>query len=161
MLAFGIILLVPQFSASFATATAGVAARADAQLDASGDQSGGRADFLGGMLLGVVWSPCVGPTLGGAISLAAQGESLIWATAIMIFFAFGVATIIIALGYGTREAIQSRKQKMAGIAARSRPLLGGVFVLVAVMILTKTHHRIEGALLSVMPDWLVDLSVSL
>ena len=45
--------------------------------------------FLGGALLGAVWSPCVGPTLGGAIALAYQGENLLRATGIMIAFALG------------------------------------------------------------------------
>ena len=72
MVGFGLILLVPRFSAAFSTATAGVAASADAGLD-NVDRNTLRGQFLGGMLLGAVWSPCVGPTLGGAISLASSG----------------------------------------------------------------------------------------
>ena len=79
----------------------------------------------------------------------------------MVFFALGVASIILALGYGTREAILRRKDAMQAIAARSRPVIGAAFVLVAVMILTKTHHRIEAWLVNAMPDWLLTLSVAL
>ena len=97
MIGFGLVLLVPRFSAGFATATAGVAAHADAQIDQT-DRDGMTGQFVGGMLLGAVWSPCIGPTLGGAISLASQGESLIFAGAIMVTFALGVSSIILALG---------------------------------------------------------------
>ena len=72
MIGFGLILLIPRFSAAFSTATAGVAAKADTQLD-NVDRSTLRGQFIGGLLLGAVWSPCVGPTLGGAIALASQG----------------------------------------------------------------------------------------
>lgn len=68
MILFGLVLLVPRFSAGFATATAGMSARADAGMDEI-DRSGVKGQFIGGMLLGAVWSPCVGPTLGAAISL--------------------------------------------------------------------------------------------
>ena len=82
MIVFGAILLVPRFSAAFATATAGVATSADSQMDGLGTR-GVSGQCVGGILLGAVWSPCIGPTLGGAISLASQGESLAWAGAII------------------------------------------------------------------------------
>ena len=159
MVGFGLILLVPRFSAAFSTATAGVAASADAGLD-NVDRQTLRGQFLGGMLLGAVWSPCVGPTLGGAISLASQGQSLGWAAAIMVFFAMGVSTIIIALGYGARSALMKRQALMRRIAVAARPVMGVVFVAVGLMLLLNVHHMIEGWLLSVLPAWLIDLSVS-
>lgn len=160
MIGFGLILLVPRFSERFATATAGVSAQADAGLSEL-DQSQGRGVFLGGMLLGAVWSPCIGPTLGAAISLASQGESLLWAGSIMAAFALGVSTIIVVLGYGARSAIQKRQAWMRTIALRARPILGASFVAVGLAILFKLHHAIELWALDNLPPWLMDLSVSL
>lgn len=159
MVGFGLILLVPRFSAAFSTATAGVAASADAGLDTV-DRNSLRGQFLGGMLLGAVWSPCVGPTLGGAISLASQGQSLGWAAAIMVFFALGVSTIILALGYGARSALMKRQALMRRIAVAARPVMGAVFVAVGLMLFFNIHHVIEAWLISIMPVWLLDLSVS-
>ncbi|MGB7317610.1 MAG: cytochrome c biogenesis CcdA family protein [Planktotalea sp.] len=160
MILFGIVLLVPRASAIFSTATAGVAARADSGLDDI-DRGSLTGQFVGGMLLGAVWSPCVGPTLGGAISLASQGESLLRATAIMVFFALGVSSIILALGYGARSALQKRQQAMRRFASAARPLLGAIFVAVGLMLFFKWHYVIEGWLLDIMPIWLQDLSVKL
>ncbi|MGB5558794.1 MAG: cytochrome c biogenesis protein CcdA [Paracoccaceae bacterium] len=160
MVGFGLVLLVPQFSAGFATVTAGVSARADAGIEGI-DQQGLGGQVLGGMLLGAVWSPCIGPTLGSAIGLASQGESLLLAFAIMVFFALGVSTIIVALGYGARSAIRQRQALMRRIAEKSRPILGGVFVAVGLGLLFRIHHTIEGWALDNMPDWLIGLSVSL
>lgn len=160
MVLFGIVLLVPQASAVFSTATAGFAARADAGME-DVDRSSITGQFVGGMLLGAVWSPCVGPTLGGAISLASQGQSLGWATAIMVFFAMGVSTIILVLGYGARSALQKRQAAMRRFAASARPLLGVIFIAVGLMLFFKLHYIIESWLLDIMPIWLQDLSVSL
>ena len=160
MVIFGFVLLIPQFSARFAIATAGVAARADAGIDTVGD-NGLTGQFLGGMLLGAVWSPCIGPTLGGAIGLASQGDSLTLALAIMVFFALGVSTIIIALGYGARSVIMRRQRVMRHIAEKSRPILGGVFIVVGVGILLRFHHLIEAWAVQNLPAWLIDFSVIL
>ena len=160
MIGFGLVLLVPRFSESFATATSGFAARADAGMDEI-DRTGGSGQFVGGVLLGAVWTPCIGPTLGGAISLASQGESLIRAGAIMVAFAIGVSTIILALGYGARAAILRRQAAMRAIASKARPILGGVFVATGLAILFKLHHVVEIWALDNLPPWLLDLSVSL
>lgn len=160
MIVFGLALLLPQANAALAGATAGLSARADAQIDGL-DRGALKGQFLGGLLLGAVWSPCIGPTLGGAISLASQGESLIRAGAIMLAFALGVSTVIVALGYGARSVIMKRQAWMRSIAMRARPILGGVFVAVGVGILLRVHHMIEYWALQTLPPWLIDLSVSL
>ena len=160
MLIFGTVLLVPRLSAGFATATAGVGTRADASFDHIETHSG-RGQFLGGMLLGAVWSPCIGPTLGGAIALASQGESLGRAAAIMVAFAAGVSTIILALGYGSRAALMKRQATMRKLASAARPILGVTFLLVGTAILLRFHHTLEIWLLQSLPIWLTDLSVAL
>lgn len=154
MIAFGVVLLVPQASAVFATATAGFAARADGGLDGI-DRSSLWGQFGGGLLLGAVWSPCIGPTLGGAIALASQGESLLRAFAIMVMFAAGVSTLILGIGYGLR-ATALRK-----FATLSRPVLGAAFLVVGLLILFRINHMIDAWFLGVLPDWFVDLSVAI
>lgn len=154
MIGFGLVMLVPQANAVFASATAGLAARADEGID-SFDRTSLWGQFGGGLLLGAVWSPCIGPTLGGAIALASQGESLIRAFAIMVMFAAGVSTLILAIGYGLRA---TALRKFANV---SRPVLGAAFLLVGFAILFRINHMIDAWLLSNMPAWLVDLSVSI
>jgi cytochrome c biogenesis protein CcdA len=160
MLGFGLVLLVPRLSSGFALATAGVGTRADAGIDRL--DRGSLAGQAGtGALLAAVWSPCIGPTLGGAISLASQGESLLRAGTIMVGFALGVGTIILALGYGARAALARRRALMQRLAERSRPILGVVFVVVGTAILFRVHHMIEAWAIQTLPPWLIDLSVSI
>lgn len=154
MILFGLVLLVPQANAVFASATAGLAARADSGVD-SFDRSSLWGQFGAGLLLGAVWSPCIGPTLGGAIALASQGKNLGWAFVIMVMFALGVSTLILAIGYGLRA---TALRKFANV---SRPVLGVAFLLVGAMILFRINHVIDIWVLENLPPWLVDLSVSI
>ena len=160
MVLFGLVLLVPAFSRRFEMATAGMAGSADARMSQL-DGSGLRGQFAGGLLLGAVWSPCIGPTLGGAIALASQGQNLGYVTLVMAFFALGVSSIIIGLSMGAREAIRKRANVLRALAERSKPILGVTFVAVGLMLYFKVHHIIDAWALEVMPFWLQDLSVIL
>ena len=160
MMAFGLILVVPMFAQRFEMATAGVAAGADTRMNTLNAGSL-RGQFAGGLLLGTVWSPCIGPTLGGAIALASQGESLGYVTLIMTAFAMGVSTLILGLGFGAQEAIRPRAQALRGLAERSKPIIGATFLVIGALLFFEVHHLIEGWLLNVMPIWLQDLSVSI
>lgn len=161
MLVFGLILLVPSLNSRFATATAGFSSGADERLNAlqSTGEPGLKTPFLGGLLLGAVWSPCIGPTLGGAISLASQGKNLFWAFLIMCAFAVGVSTVIVLLGYGSREVIRRRQQQLRALAEHAKPIMGWLFIAVGLFILLGLHHTIEGWLVQVLPYWFQDLSV--
>lgn len=160
MIGFGLVLLVPRLNAGFATVTAGFSARADARIDGI-DRAGLGGQVLAGILLGAVWSPCIGPTLGGAISLASQGQNLPWAGAIMAAFAAGVATVILALGYGARSTLLRRRALLRRLAEASKPIMGLLFLGVGLAILLRWHHLAEAWLIDHLPPWLIDLSVSL
>jgi len=159
MMIFGLVLLVPQFNRVFATATASFSSNADENLSRMPATSM-KTHFVGGLLLGAIWSPCVGPTLGGAISMASQGSDLFWAFLIMLSFGLGVSTVIVTLGYGTQEAIKRRQNSMRGLASRAKPIMGIIFLLVGLMIFFRFHHVIEAWLISVLPYWFQDLSTN-
>ncbi|MEO0931072.1 MAG: cytochrome c biogenesis CcdA family protein [Pseudomonadota bacterium] len=158
MVLFGIILVVPQFSARFATVTAGMSSRADAGMD-DVNRDGLGVQFVGGALLGAVWVPCVGPTLGGAIALASAGENLGWAAATMLSFALGISTIIVTLAYGAQNAIRARKAWLQAISGRVRLITGVIFIALGTALFFGLHQMAEIWLLDRLPFWLQDLSV--
>ena len=160
MIGFGLVLLVPRLSTSFATATAGLSLRADRQIDALDNRSL-PGQFLGGALLGAVWSPCVGPTLGGAISLASQGRDLTMAALTMTSFAAGVASIILAFGYGTRALLTRSRGTLRAIATTGRPVMGAVFALTGAVLFFHLNRPVEIWLIDNLPIWLQDFSVSI
>ncbi|MEH6835962.1 MULTISPECIES: cytochrome c biogenesis CcdA family protein [Falsihalocynthiibacter] len=160
MVVFGIVLLVPKLGDKFSRATSGLSQKADQNIDGLNRESLW-GQFWGGALLGAVWSPCVGPTLGGAIALATQGESLVWATLIMVSFALGVSTVILLLAYGARATLLKRQALMRRIAAKSRVIMGITFILVGTAIYFQLHIILERWALQNLPAWLVDFSVSI
>ncbi|TMV57792.1 cytochrome c biogenesis protein CcdA, partial [Thioclava sp. BHET1] len=160
MAAFGLVLLLPVANRGFSYATAGLAARADRGIGQAA-LSGAAGQFIGGLLLGAGWSPCIGPTLGGAIALAAQGQDLGEAAAVMLAFAFGTSTIVLAVGYGARGLIQRHRGRLIHLATLAKPLLGVVFLLVGLMLFFGINHILEAYIISWMPPWLQDVSVSI
>jgi cytochrome c-type biogenesis protein len=158
MMVFAILLLIPQAQGVLARATAGLANDANDRIDAV-EQRGVFGQFMIGLLLGAVWSPCIGPTLGGAISLAATGEGLLQATGTMLLFSFGVCSVLLALSYGSREVLQRRQRTLMRIMPRAKLIMGIVLLLVGISIWFHLERIIESWLLDLMPDWLVQLSV--
>lgn len=160
MVGFGLVMIVPAFSSGFSTATAGFAARADAQIDQTAE-AGLVGQFLSGALLGAVWSPCIGPTLGAAIALASTGESLGRAGGIMLAFALGVSTLILTLAYGAQSAIRRRQTTLRALAERAKPIMGVAFILVGAALWFGLNHIVEAWLIDTLPAWLIDFSVIL
>lgn len=161
MIVFGLVMLVPRMGGGFATATAGLSASADIGMATTTVKTGLRWQFLGGALLGVVWSPCIGPTLGAAIALAAQGQDLIRAGGVMVAFALGVSTLIVAIAYGARSALKRRQVMLRRVAKWAKPIMGVIFILIGSVLLLRFNHLLDAWLLRVLPDWLVDFSVSI
>ncbi len=157
MTVFGAVLLVPRLGRGFATAMGPLALRADAGFGGLGRGPG--AMVAGGALLGLVWAPCVGPTLGGALALAAAGQSLGHAALVMTAFAAGVSTVVLALGYGARQTIMARKARLQSLAERSHALVGAIFVLTGLALWFGWFRAGEVWLLDHLPYWLQDFSV--
>src|SRR5262249_57247048 len=97
MIVLGTILLVPSWQARLAAAGGPLSRWADRHL--GGFASSGLAgQFAIGLLLGAAWSPCVGPTLGAASLLAAQGRDLPRVTLTMASFGMGAALPLLVVG---------------------------------------------------------------
>lgn len=157
MIAAGVVLAVPRAQAAFAGAAAPIAAGGNRLLGRiSGERLGGQ--FALGGLLGLVWTPCVGPTLGAAIAAASRGADLLAAFLTFFVFALGVSLSLLAFAYGSRKALAARKARFQALARWSKPLLGGALVLVGAAIATGIDKALEAAVVDAMPSWLVDFT---
>ena len=156
----GAVLLVPALQGRLAAIATPVASRGQVLLDRL-QPSGLGGQFALGALLGVIWSPCSGPTLGAAVGLAAQGDSVVTAAATMISFGFGAATPILALAYCSRQAIFARRDWLARVSRIGKPLMGATFVGIGAFVLTGLDKIVEAFLTRAMPDWLVTVTTQL
>ena len=114
--------------------------------------------FLLGLVLGVVWSPCVGPTLGAASLLAAQGRDLGAVALTMLAFGLGAAAPLLLVGALSGAALRRWRGRMQQGARGGKLALGGAAVSVSLAILTCYDHAIEAALVTASPAWLTDLT---
>lgn len=160
MVALGAVLLFPSLQNRLATAVAPVASAGQSLLDRL-RPTGLGGQFILGILLGAIWSPCSGPTLGAAIGLAAQSETASRAALVMAIFSLGAATPILALAYGSRHAILARRAAMARLSHLGKLVMGSALIAVGVFILTGLDRVVEAALTSAMPDWLVAVTTRL
>lgn len=95
---FALIILSGRLQQRFATATSGIGNLGN-QLLASLRLSGVYGQFAVGLALGMIWSPCVGPTLGAGVVLASQGQNVADAAVLMGLFGFGAALPLVILAY--------------------------------------------------------------
>ena len=153
----GIVLLSGTLQNRFAMATGGVS-NAGHHLIERLSPNGLHGQFLLGLLLGAVWSPCVGPTLGAASVLAAQGSNLLAVTAVMAAFGLGAAVPLLLVGSLSREAMKRWRGRMMGAGKTGKLVLGGTAVLVAAMILTGADRPLEAFLLNHSPAWLARMT---
>lgn len=155
--ALGIVLLSGAAQRRFAAATAGVG-DAGNRLLARLHLDGIHGQFAVGLLLGVVWSPCVGPTLGAAVALASQGTNLPQVASLMGVFGVGAALPVLALAYASRAGIARSRATLLKAGQVGKALLGAALLLVALMIVLGLDKRVEAWLVEHSPMWLTQLT---
>jgi len=114
---------------------------------------GAPAQFGLGLLLGLVWLPCVGPTLGAAIALASLGEHMLLAFVVMLSFGIGTAAVLLLAGALSQALLQRlRPGTLAGAGAAKR-LMGILVLSLGVLVLTGVDKMLETWALTWLPDW--------
>jgi cytochrome c biogenesis protein CcdA len=115
--------------------------------------------FLIGVLLGAIWSPCVGPTLAAAATLAAQRETLGQVTMVMLLFGLGAAVPLALVGAVSRHALISWRGRMGAAGRAGKLVLGVLFVLIGGAILSGFDRVMETFLLQNSPQWLTAITI--
>ena len=160
LLGFGVLLLSSGLQERFAVAASGVSSAGQGVL-ARLTLDGLSGQFVLGLLLGVVWSPCVGPTLGATITLASQGEQLAQVILVMALFGLGAGLPLVILGSLSREAMLRLRGKLLAAGQQGKKVLGAVMLLLGGFILTGLDKRFEAWVLDAAPAWLTQIGTSL
>ena len=157
MIAIGVVLAAPAMQARVALAAGPVANWTENRLGGF-STSGLGGQFALGLLLGAVWSPCVGPTLGAASLLAAKGENLGLVALTMLAFGLGTAVPLLALGLISREAMMGWRDRLMQTGKGLKMAMGALLVLLGVFILTGFDKKLEAVLVAISPAWLTQLT---
>ena len=157
LVVLGMTLLLPVLSERFAAAAAPVSGWAETRFGDIGTH-GASGQFALGLLLGAVWSPCVGPTLGAASLLASRGEDLLQVGSIMMVFGIGTAVPLLLLGLMSRAAMLRWRKRLGGAGHSGKAGLGVVFVVIGALVLTGYDKSLEAAAVAASPAWLTQLT---
>lgn len=122
------------------------------QVNPDGSESAG-GQFGVGLLLGFVWLPCVGPTLGAAIALASLGQEMAMAFTVMFAFGIGTAGALLFAGYAASEILKRMKPKMIKSSTNGKQLLGGLLAGLSLLVFTGIDKVLEAYALQILPGW--------
>lgn len=153
----GIVLIVPRLQTALAAAASPVGNWSERRF--GGVSTGGWSGQFGvGLLLGTVWSPCAGPTLGAASIAAASTASLGSVAATMSMFGIGAALPLLGLGALSRTSLLRWRDRLRGAASVAKPLMGAALVASGLFVLTGLDKRAEAVLVEASPTWLTELT---
>ncbi len=125
----------------------------DTRQQFSGDSSTPIGAVLLGMAFAAGWTPCIGPVLGGVLTLAGASGTLLFGVALLASYALGLAVpfLLSALAIGSFTRFSSRFRRYLPWVER---VSGGILVVAGVMLLTGTYTELNAYLIRFTPEWL-------
>ena len=157
MVSIGIVLVMPRFQASLAVAAGPIGNWADSRFGGTA-KPGLTGQFSVGLLLGIVWAPCVGPTLGAASVLAAKGQNLGEVAGTMSVFGIGAALPLLLLGILSRETMMRLRGRLMATGRGAKTALGAILVALGLLILSGFDKNVEALAVDLSPAWLTSLT---
>jgi cytochrome c biogenesis protein CcdA len=157
LIVFGAVLLSNRLQTRFEQATTGLSSAADRLIHRIHARSW-LGHFLTGLCLGLVWTPCVGPTVGAATTLASQQTRLAQVTLLMLLFGLGASTPLLVLGRLSRRALARLRGPLLLAGRTGRRVLGSVVLALGAAVLSGLDKRAAAWLTDRAPQWLIDLT---
>lgn len=157
LILFGMILLSTRMQQRFAGVTAALSNIGNRWLGTLGANGLG-GQFVVGLLLGMVWAPCVGPTLGAAATLASQGNDLMGVALVMASFGLGAGLALGIIGSMSRRLFASARGNLLSVGSLGKHVLGVTLIVVGVSIMVGWDKVLETWLVANSPEWLTALT---
>jgi cytochrome c-type biogenesis protein len=120
-------------------------------------QASAPGQFGVGALLGFVWLPCVGPTLGAAIALASMGQSLPLAFVVMLAYGVGTAGILLAAGLLSGKLLARWRPGVMKGGKAGKKILGWTLLALGLLVLTGGDKVLETWAVGWLPVWMFRL----
>ena len=116
--------------------------------------------YLGSVLVGIAfgagWSPCIGPILGGILSLAATEADMARGMGLLVAYSAGLAVPFLVAAYAV-ESFLDWFQKFRRHLGLVQKISGALLVAVGLLIVTGQFTRLAGYLQKLTPDFLLRL----
>ncbi len=156
LIAFGVLLLVPQWAAWIQAPLS--------RLARFGPKSRGDGFWSGlavGGALGFVCAPCAGPILAAVISVSASGNTSVRVIAVGIAYVIGLSAVLLLWALGGRKVVGAIRRHAKGYVVERT--LGAVLLLTGLAMAFNLDVRFENTLAqdASLPSFLVDPTRSL
>lgn len=162
LIAFGLVMLVPQLNARFTEwmlPIASSANNASARLESGSLRGSLGGAFLLGGVLGLVWSPCSGPLLASALTLVASEGGAGRGALILGLFGLGAAVPLVAVAYASRSGLARARGWVLGHIDGIKKAFGIIILAAGMAILSGADKWLEARVVSLLPDSWVALTV--
>ncbi len=125
----------------------------DTRVQAKHDASTPIGAVLLGMAFAAGWTPCIGPVLGGILTLAGASGTLLEGVTMLAVYSAGLAVpfLLAALALDPFLRVSRRMRSWLPWVERAA---GGLLVIAGVLMVTGTYTRLNTWLLRFTPDWL-------
>jgi cytochrome c biogenesis protein CcdA len=157
LIVFGAVLLSNRLQTRFEQTAASLSSTADRMIHRIHARSW-LGHFMTGFCLGLVWTPCVGPTVGAATTLATQQTRLMQVTLLLLLFGLGASTPLLVLGRLSRRALARLRGPLLLAGRTGRRVLGSVVLALGAAVLSGLDKQAAAWLTNRAPDWLIDLT---
>lgn len=155
----GLLLLSARAQAALSSLLSGFAGAVSSQTR-SLERFGLLGQFLVGLTLGLVWSPCTGPTIGSVVALTATEGLGAGSVVAMGLFGLGASLPLLFFAYGARAAL-ARRASMLQAGTWLRPAFGGLLLVLSALGLSGLDRRLEVILVERLPETLLRFSTAL
>ncbi len=107
-----------------------------------------------GSAFGFAWTPCIGPVLGGILTMAGAAGTLASGVGLLAVYSLGLAVPFLLAAFAFEPFLR--------VSRGLRPYLpwferaaGALLVIVGIMMITGTFTALNTVLLRLTPDWLI------
>ncbi|MEO5701439.1 MAG: cytochrome c biogenesis CcdA family protein [Casimicrobiaceae bacterium] len=157
LVVFGLVILNSALQRRFSGAAARIGTLGDEWLQRL-RIDGLRGQLVVGLLLGLIWAPCVGPTLGAASLLASQGKDLAHVALVMALFGVGAALPLVVIGAVSRGVMARSRAGLLRTGVHGKYVLGVLILSIGIFMLTGWDRAVERHLNDIAPKWLLDVT---
>lgn len=105
--------------------------------------------FVLGVVLGLGWTPCIGPVLGGILTLTATGGGV----GLLLSYILGLALPFLLVAAFT-DRVRPLLRRMARLSHGAELAAGVVLIAVGLLLLSGTYSTLNSFFLKITPAWL-------
>lgn len=157
LILIGIVLLVPALQMRVATAAGPIGTFAEEKFGGF-NSTGLFGQFGVGLLLGAIWTPCTGPTLGAASMMADRSEHLGLVALVMMAYGIGAGLPMMLLGFLSRETLMRWKGSMLAASKGVKAFMGLVLVALGLLMVSGYDKVVEAKLVDATPTWITSMT---